>query len=569
MKKTAIAVAVIAAAGAAGYFLSRNSTESDLTYLEYIPADTLVFSGALDDFPLKKFMSYSAGGMMPADSEAFDKLQRHETTHTKFFTALLKQFQRAMSEPETFTQAYGLADSGKSFFYTIGAVPVVKAELASPDAFWKQLDDAEKDSGFTHQIKETDGMIYRAYTLTDKGVNGQSTELVFAEKGKVLTATLTGLSDDPKTLRQALGLEKPERSLADSGEVDDIINQYHFDPRSVSYINQVELVKGLTTRDGNELAKQLSALTALTGENPLSEFQTPECAGELRGVARNWPRTVIGLTSLDITADRADMDVKVIAESNNKTIINGLKQLRGFIPGFVADNKDSLMSLGLALNSDDAVSGLTDVWSDLQTPAYQCEPLAQTQRRLSQQSPAMLGMVTGMTSGLKGIATSILGLELETTQGLSVRQLDALVSVSAEKPEQLFNTLKTFVPMLADVELKPNGEPVDLTTLLPIPAQVKVKPMLALKGQHLVIYTQGKSRKLADDLSTEAVTDNGVLSVTMDQGKLMKRLARAAEISGQPVPEELDALKADNHFSVSLDVQDEGIVIKESIVYKK
>ena len=308
---------------------------------------------------------------------------------------------------------------------------------------------------------------------------------------------------------------------------------------------------------------------ALTGDNSLSEFQTPECANELQGIAKNWPRTVFGLTSLDITPEQASMDVSVIAESNNKSIINGLKQLRGFIPSFVAGSQDSLMSLGLALNTDDVVSGLTDVWSDLQTPAYQCEPLAQIQRKMSQQSPAMLGMATGMASGLKGIATSIVDIELDNNQGPSISQLDALVSVSADKPEQLFNTLKTFVPMLANVELKPNGETIDLSTLLPIPPQVKAKPMLALKGQHLVIYTEGKGQQLTDDLSNEAVTDNGILGMAMDQGKLMKHIVKAAEISGQPIPKELDALNGDSRFFVSFDVQDEGVVIKESIVYKK
>ena len=568
MKKTAIALAVIAA-GAAGYFLTQNTTKTDSTYLEYIPADTLIFSGGLQDFPLKAFMRFAGTGMMPMDSEMFAQIKQRETTHTKFFVSLLQQFQQAMLQPETFTQVYGLPDSGKSFFYTIGAMPVMKIELASPDVFWKQLDAAEKESGFTHQIKEIDSMIYRAYRLMDKGINGQPMDLVFAEKGKVLTVTLTSFSKGHNAFKQALGLAKPEYSLADSGEVDDIIDKYHFDPRSLAYINQVELVKGLTTKDGNELAKQLSAVFALTGENPLSEFQSPECTQELQGIAKNWPRTVFGLTSLDIKPEQADMDVSIVAESNNKTIINGLKQLRGFIPSFVADDQNSLVALGLALNTDDVVAGLTDVWSDLQTPAYQCEPLAQVQRNLSQQSPAMLGMATGMASGLKGIAASILDLEFETAQQEpSISQIDALVSVSADKPEQLFNTLKTFVPMLANVELKPNGDPIDLSTLLPIPPQLNVKPLMALKGQHLVVYTTGKAQDLADNLSQEAVAENGVLSMAMDQGKLMKHVAKAAEISGQPVPKELQAINGDNRFSVSFDIQDEGIVIKESITYK-
>ena len=570
MKKAAIALAVIAA-GAAGYWYTQNSSPSasDSAYLEYIPADTLMFSGSLEDFPLKDYITHTATSMMPMDTSTFDKLDENESTHTRFLLSLLKQFQQAVAKPEALTASYGLPDSGKSFMYTIGAMPVIKVELSSPDAFWKHLDNAEKDSGFNHQIKQLDGVIYRAYQLMDKGINGKPMDLIFAEKDGVLTVTLTSFSKDDKALKQAFGLVKPKQSLAHSGEVEQIINQYHFDPRSVFYINQQAIVRGLTTADGNDFAKQLSAIFALSGSNPLSEFQTPECAQELQGIAANWPRTVAGMTELDIKPEQAKIGVAIIAESNNKTMIDGLKKLRGFIPDFVANDKDSVMSMGLALNTSDVVSGLTDVWTDLQTPAYQCEPLAQMQHKLSQQSPAMLRMATGMAAGLKGIAASIIDLEFDTIQDPSVSQLDALVSVSADKPEQLFNTLKTFVPMLANVELKPGGEAVDLSTVLPIPPEVNIKPKLALKGQHLVVYTDVKGEQLANTLSHEAVTENGIISMAMDQGKLMEHLTKAAEMSGQPMPKELEMMKGNNQFQFSFDVQDEGIVIKESIFYKK
>lgn len=572
MKKAALALAVIAA-GAAGYWYTQHSSTSasasDNHYLEYIPADTLMFSGSLEDFPLKDYITVSASGMMPMDISVFDKLKQNNTVHTKFFLALLEQFQQALTTPETFTQTYGLPDSGQSFLYTIGAMPVIKTELASAGAFWKQLDKAEQESGLTHQMKQLDGISYRAYQLMDKGINGQPMDLVFAEKDGVLTVTLTSLSNDQTAFKQALGLVKPARSLADSGEIDEIIEKYQFDPSSVTFINHFELVKGLTTTDGNELAKQLSAVFALKGENPLSEFQTPECAQDLQGIAANWPRTVGGMTSIDIQADQINMDVSFIVESKNKAIINGLKKLRGFIPGFVLNDQDSVLSLGLALNTNDVVSGLTDVWSDLQTPAYQCEPLAQLQRNLSEQSPAAIGMATGMIAGLKGVAASILDLDFDMSQGSSVKQLDALVSVSADKPEQLFNTLKTFAPMLADVELKHNGEAVDLSTLLPIPPQMQIQPKLALKGQHLVIYTESKGERLADTLSNEAITENGLMTMAMDQSKLMRHVSKAAQAAGQPIPKQLEMMKGNNRVTVSFDVQDEGIVLKESLLYKK
>lgn len=62
MKKLALAVAIIAA-GAGAYWYSQQQGQGALTNpaLDYIPADTPIFSGQLKPFPIKDYLIATAG----------------------------------------------------------------------------------------------------------------------------------------------------------------------------------------------------------------------------------------------------------------------------------------------------------------------------------------------------------------------------------------------------------------------------------------------------------------------------------------------------------------------------
>lgn len=572
MKKAAIA-AVIVAAGAAGYWATQNQTPSidKNPVLDYIPADTLLFSGSLTDFPTKTYLEHANLSSFKMQADKLNELGAPDTPLAKFGMTLLKNVMNKADDPVALLASLGLPDEGKSYFYTIGAMPVIKIELDKPQAFWTLLDSAEQESGLTHQQRKLGELSYRAYTLMEQGPNGSPMELLFAEEQGLLTITVSGFSIDGTALSIALGQQKPQKSLAESGEVEQIIEQYSFNPNSIFFMNHVELVTGLTTTDGNELAKQLTGIFALTGQDPLSEIKQAQCATELQQISQNWPRTVGGFNEFTLSDESADVDVSVVFESRNQTMMAALSKLRGFIPDYVSAHGKSAFSMGLAVDNDNLVSALSDIWTELQTPDYQCEPLAQMQAQLAQQSPAMLGMFTGMAPGVKGISAAILDFELDSASTATepkVKQLDAIVSVTALKPETLFNNLKGFAPMFANVTLVENGEPVDLSTLLPIPPEFGIKPMLAIKGQNIVLYTPGKAEEVANSLTNEAVVSNGFMHFGGDQAKIMKPILAMAELSGQPIPDELKMMQEDGQISVSIDFTANGIVINEKMTMK-
>ncbi|MGI1999588.1 hypothetical protein [Shewanella frigidimarina] len=567
MNKMAIA-AVVLAVGAGGYFLSQQGTSvvKNDPMLDYVPADTLAFSGQLVPFPLKDYLYSIAGNYQAYDLDKMLSLDDSSSAQERFFISLYKQYMTVLPEPETLLSTYGLPDSIKSYFYTLGALPVMKVEISNPAAFWAELDRAEQESGLTHTMGKSGSVEYRAYTLTDVDEK-EHAEIVFSVKDGWLTVTLNTSFNQPELLETALGEKKVEHPISETTMLQDIANTHGFMQDSISFINHVELVKGLTSTDGNMLAKQMTKMIEIQGEDPFAEMKTPVCQTELNAIAANWPRSVMGLNSYSITRDESTIDAAVVLESNNQVILSALNKMRGFVPSFASNGHDNILSFSLGIDVNQLAPALNEVWKDLQTPQYQCAALAQMQSELSELNPAMLGMMTGMANGVKGISVTLADYKLTEKNGqASFEKLDALISVSAEKPMMLVDMMKPFYPPLAEVDLKDNGDPVDITPMLMLPPEFGVSAKLAIKGNHLVAYTGDRGTELADLMYKQSLESNGFFDLSVDYQKMFAPLVDMAEMSGEPMPEELLMLKDyDMRLQMSVDFTDKGLVIGSKV----
>ena len=565
MKKIVIAAAIIAA-GAGAYWYTQHGTSSSASanpLLDYIPADTPVFSGQLKPFPLKNYLQSISSNYQQFSTDSLAELGALDSPMAKFFVSIYTQYMDGMKDPTQLLKTFGLPNEVEPFFYTLGVIPVLKTNVDQIDAFWAVLDKAEKDSGFTHEKRTLAGVDYRAYSLAEEG-STEKVDLLFAHKDGILTVTLSGTTIEPEILEMAFGLKKPTQSLAASGMLKDIIKTHGFMEDSISFINHVEIVKAITSPDGNMLGKQLTQFMAEEnhGEDPLAEIRTPECKTELTAIAANWPRTVAGLTAFSSTEKESHMAASFVVESKNQVILTALQKMRGYIPTHLADINSTIFSMGLGIDVNEVAPSLTAIWDDLQKPQLTCAPLAELQAELSQQSPAMLGMFTGMANGVKGVSLSLLDYKMSSQdQEPKLESLDALVSLTADNPSMLFNMVKPFAPMLAELQVADNGEPTDLSPLLMLPPEMNIKPMLAIKGQHLVVYSGDKGLALANKLAGEKPSANGLYSMSADYGKMFTPVLTLLELTGEPIPEELQALKDYNmRVQMSFDVNKQGLV---------
>lgn len=553
--KNLLIVLVVVLAGGSLYYMSQKSDMQGYEAngaLEYVPADTAVFSGQLMPFPLRDYLVATSASYQ---SPAYLSQEWFETPEERFFVSLYDQYIGLLQNPDEFIKAFGLPNNVEGYFYTLGLIPVMKIQIKDAAAFYGQLDIAEQNSGWTHTMRTVGNLQVRAYTFED---SDGAMDMLVADHNGWLTMTMAFEGQDPLTLEQSLGLKPVENNLTKTNLLKDIIKRHGFIAESVSYINHQAIVSAVTEGKG-KMGEQLTKIFAAMQDDSLSMLRTAECKQEMTAIAANWPMTVAGMTHMSVDERHADMDVRTVVESNNQTIIGALQNMRGFIAPAASKFGDSVFSLGLGLNSDNLVSSLNQVWQQMVEPELQCAPLAELQYELSQANPAMLGMFTGMAQGTKGVSLVVSDYELDEVTG-EPKSVDAMVSIAADNPQNLFAMASSFLPQLAGVQLPADGSGLDVTNMLGLPPMGQV--MLAVKGQHLVLYTGKRSTELAGELAAvDAIKPNGIVVGTADYQKLFKPLFNVMEAMGEPVPPEMQGLEnADMQVLFDFDVDDKGLV---------
>ncbi|WP_372881631.1 hypothetical protein [Psychromonas sp.] len=565
MKKIII-ITAIAAAGAGAYFFNQQQNIRPAAYnvLDYVPSDTPLFSAQLQPFPIKDYLTATPNLSSAEDHATLQNMAVQGNPQAEFFLSIAKTYQAALKDADLFVKTFGLADNIRAYFYTLGALPVLKIEVENPQAIWDLLDKAEQESGYSHRTGKVQETEYRAYRLNPP-TETQNIELIFSQEKGILTVTLDSFLNDETLLATSLGLVKAEKPISRTDMLKEIAGKHHFTDQNIAFLNHREIVKGLTSADGNQLSDHLSLMfPQKTAQNPLHSFRTAACQVELTAIADNWPRTVFGYNNLTITTNESTMDFSTVIESKNKIIISALQSLRGYIPSYAQDIKNNILALGFAVDANQLGSAAATILTELQTPDYQCQPLQGMQYSLQQgqNDLGMLGMAGSMANGLKGVSFAVMDYAVSKNgNNQSLESLDGLVSYSADNPMLLFSSLQMFSPALQRMQLPADGSAVDLSTRALLPYQLNIQPKIALKGKHLVIYNGKKAQQQANLLSDELLSQNGLFSLSFDFNRMLDPLIAAAELSGEPLPEEAMFLQNYNmRMKFDLDINENGIV---------
>ncbi len=568
MKKIFLAAAVVAAAGA--YWVAQDKEEQGFSpVLDYVPADTVLFSGQFKPISIKDYID-SLPKMAEQNSEELAELlfsYSYGDPSSLFFSEFLKRYSKAAMDGQTLIDTFGLPKRVRGYVYTIGMLPVIKIDIDKPEALWAFLDSLEADTGFTHEARSRGEVSYRAYPL-ENNIEGIENELVFAIHDNMLTITVQSSIADSKDFDVALGLVPADKPLSQSNMVQDIFAKHDFLEDGIAFLNHQELVIGGTTVDGNRFAKQLTSFLNITQQD-FDKIRTETCHRELSSVVENWPKTVVGYRQLEIGNNKSNIEASVVFESKNQTIMSALKQIQGFIPSYAQDS-NTLLAFAWGVNVDKFAPAMTKAWKEMLTPSFECAPLRELQTGISENNPAMLGMFAGFANGVKGLSFSMNDYQLASDKPTSaLEKLDVLVSLAAEDPATIFNMAKSFVPVMATIEVPTDGTPVELNQLLPQTPYYDIsanKVYMALKGNHLAIYTGEKSAKIADKLLSEKLVDNGMMTLSLDYKKLLAPIIKEAENEGQYIAQELELIKNFNmKVKVDLEVNDQGIVINSMV----
>ncbi len=580
--------------------------------LSYVPADTIYFFGGLEPASLKdmiKIIEPQWGFMQPADfKKALDQQlpnNKNMPPAVKMLTGLFIEYVTAFKDLETVQSTLGLNDELDAVLYSVGTIPVMRIKLADTNAFNAFIKSAEAMAQVT-SVQESQGELsfktYRFSTSENDRQNATDAKLVISVNNDYALITLLTSLEEQATRDVILGVKKPANSLANATLLTDLTSRHNFHPAYLGYISHEEIVKGLTTPEGNEFGRMLGALLNTVSaqeipgempdqvdgdaeqtptaqnkpvtENPLAPIQTTACRTELLTVTQTWPRTVFGYTELDLKKKPIKMAARMVVENTDAAFMQQLQRLRGFIPAHVhkIDSRPAL-GFGFGFNIDELTPVVSQMFTEFTQKDYQCQFLAEMKQGLVGSNPLLvLGMMTGMAAGVQGISATVLDIDasmnLEQKGAVpDVHSLDAIITLSAKEPQRLLLMAANFQQGMPPIQLPDDGTPIDFPIPLPTSDLGSVK--LALKGNHIVAYIGDKAEQLAQAMANDPLAATGMFALNMDFGKYMKLVnsfVQTIDTTDGKISEQDKAIlegmaEMDMQFVESFDITPQGIVL--------
>ncbi|WP_421856008.1 hypothetical protein [Marinomonas sp.] len=492
-----------------GWFKKDNSIDS---MIEYVPADTALFIGGVSNKELvtssdEMMVKFKDNGEAEAIIELLESLPPSEGLD--FVNWLVKDYYNvAPNGGIAIYKHYGLDVEGASAIYLDGIFPVMRIALQDEQAFLTLIKQAALETDVTLGSQTIGGQALTTVELVNK--DDVVLKLGFMIKDKVLTAAVISQKEDKGAQERRFALVKPQQSMSAESWRNDS-KTYNFMEASHGHISLLNIANAIFDKD----TRAHQQLKALAGDD-LPELSKTQmlCKEDIVNIVSGAPRVVFGVNRYDVQGDDMALDFSYAVEIKNANILGELNKLRGFIPNYLNTSKDLTVGLGVGLASDAVSPVLTSLWNQFTKADFNCEPLLTAQAKLREQNPAALSVFTSMAQGLSGVSFGIFDLEKDENSQIGVKY-DAIATITSEKPEVLAALAGQYAPMLRGIQIPTDGTAINLADSgLPMDAFV------AIKGKHLVAYTGEKSKQVAEQLTTEEVSKNGMLAVAMDSAKL-------------------------------------------------
>lgn len=538
MRKTLVVAALIAA-GAGGYYIwQQQQALPGSELLQTVPGDTVLFSAQLQPVDLTTYLA--SMGVSPNAGSA-DNLAQLETLlggaeqpAQKFLLALSKAWLALLQKPAELAQTLGLKAQQRSLFYMVGISPVAKLEVADEARFWQFFDQVEQDSGFAHEAKQLDGQAYRAYNL--QFAEDITLSLLVRVHNGWLTLAFTSDKLPAARLSEVLGTQPLADNLAASPALLSMQQKYQLNPAAFGYVSFPQLSAPLVSKDANRLAQDVTSLFDAHASVGFADWRNAACQTDVAAITKTLPGLFV---SNQVSGDKVSNTMLFAIDNANS--IAALQQLQGFVPDGWQQGA-YMLQLGLGLDVGQLSAGVGKLWDQVTTSSYQCAPLVSAQQQLKESNPLPMLMMAGMANGLQGMALTVNDLEVDLVRQMP-KSLDAMLSLSGDNLLALLESAKALRPELASVTLPKAGETLDLTQQSPELQQLGIGLKLQATDKHLVLFSGPQAAEQAKTLGAQPLSKNGFATVSFDYGKFFKALEQAMQVSGEPIPPELAALK--------------------------
>lgn len=461
------------ALGLAGVMLAACGNKDKDAPLAFVPADTPYVVANLDvlDDSTRTALLAQANAQLPSQmaqiEAAADSLEAEDPDGARLLRALHKEFNGKTIE--AFAKDAGMDLKGYSAFYGLGLSPVMRFQLTDVKAFDAFIARLETAYGKKLDAANMDKQAYRKYVFPASG-----TQVILATVDEQAVAALLPADAPDTMLRQALGLDRPSKSLQDDGRLATLAKDKGYEKWMVG---QIDLTRVLPLAMGGKdplvaamRKARAEAISAETGEPVANQLQdSPECQTDAARIAARVPSISMGYTKLNTKHQNARVDV-ALAPDITKAFANIKVELPGLGKGSTAP-----FDLAMAF----PVSTLRTFWmaqaEAVAAKPFACPALAEMNEGFAQIGPTMQKAAIppfGDILGLRVIVDSLApGADASAMPTFAGR-----VVLATSNPEGLLAMGQMMVPALTQLKPGTDGKPValpaDMTGMIGQPAWV-------------------------------------------------------------------------------------------------
>ena len=495
---------------------------SNDTVLQYVPADTPYVLASIESPPdelmdkleprideiLRAYQTVLRE-MIAAKQQELPEEER-ESPEAQKLAAVVDELAGLLSMEGL--RGAGLGREATGALYGNGLLPVIRFDLTDGALFDAAISRIEDKAGQKMPVAALEGGGYRYADLDNLRV-------VIAILEKQAVITLVPVSFNEAQVANALGLTPPEKSIADSGELEAIAEKYGLTAHYAGFFDVEKIAATFIEPQTGANAD----LLAIMGHDAAALSDV--CKAEIRDVAAIMPRMVLGYT--DVTASR--MDSRFVIEVR-EDIAEALTALTAPVPGLGGD-PGGLMAFGMSLDVKAAREFVEARIEALEAEPFECELFADLQAGVEGAKMGLQQPVPPIFYDFKGFMAVVENIEgLDVASQTPPTAIEGRFMIAMDNAPALVGLGAMFSPELAQLNLQPDGKPVALD--LPQMQAMGISAYAALtEGAVAVAVGENSQEDLVSMLSAEAADEPPFMSFTMDAGRYYSFLGDAIAAS--------------------------------------
>jgi hypothetical protein len=513
---------------------SVSALASTQSMLRYVPADSLYVIANVEPLPdalldklepkldqvLSSYRVLLQHVVVMAAAEAGEDAA--DSPEVSQLTAIADELSALMSLDGL--RSAGFSRDSTAVMYGNGLLPVIRISVTDGGLFDAALSRIEETAGEKMSVATIGESAFRY-------LQAGTLKVIVANFDTEVVLAAAPASFGDEQLSQLLGLTLPDSSIAETGALQKIANEYGYTDHYVGFVDFQGIVNTVL---GDEVSGLNADLVSLAGdESPeLSEV----CKAEILSLAGIAPRLVMGYTEI---TDQQLLSGAVIELRDD--IAAGLVPLTAAVPGLGEEYGD-LMSFGMSLDIKAARSFYEARLDALDAEPFECELFQEIQAGVVAGRQALNQPVPPMVYDFKGFLAVVEQIEgLDLASNMPPTSVAGRFLLAMDNATALMSLGAMFSPELAALSLEPDGKPARFES--PQLQSTFDAVYLAMSDNAVAMSVgDGMDQQLPDMLAAEAENNGILLSFSMDASRYYAFIAEAMLVAKEddenPMPPE-------------------------------